>query len=111
MKKVAVLVAGAVLTFMAVPALASAMVLAALLDAAPPAAAPGAATPAARLPPAMLIAYRRAATACPGLSWTVLAAIGTVESNNGQSRLPGVSSGHNPAGAAGPLQFEPATFT
>jgi cell wall-associated NlpC family hydrolase len=58
----------------------------------------------------MGIAYRRAATACPGLSWTVLAAIGTIESNNGQSHLPGVTSGHNPAGAAGPMQFEPETF-
>jgi cell wall-associated NlpC family hydrolase len=40
----------------------------------------------------------------------VLAAIGTVESDNGQSTLPGVQSGANPAGAEGPMQFEPATF-
>jgi cell wall-associated NlpC family hydrolase len=39
-----------------------------------------------------------------------LAAIGTVESTNGQSDLPGVRSGRNPAGAVGPMQFEPATF-
>jgi hypothetical protein len=40
----------------------------------------------------------------------VLAAIGTVESDNGQSTLPGVQSGANPVGAEGPMQFEPAMF-
>ncbi len=54
--------------------------------------------------------YQRAATACPGLSWTVLAAIGTIESDNGRSSAVGVHSGANSAGAAGPMQFEPATF-
>src|ERR1700722_12209600 len=58
----------------------------------------------------MLALYTAAATSCPGLSWTVLAAIGTVESGNGTSNLPGVHSGANPAGAEGPMQFEPATF-
>jgi cell wall-associated NlpC family hydrolase len=64
-----------------------------------------------RIPPAMLALYQEAAAAsCIGLPWTVLAAIGTVESDNGQSELPGVHSGSNPAGAEGPMQFEPATF-
>jgi hypothetical protein len=40
----------------------------------------------------------------------VLAAIGTVESGNGTSDLPGVHSGANSAGAEGPMQFEPGTF-
>ncbi len=62
------------------------------------------------IPPAMLTLYQEAATTCPGLPWTVLAAIGTVESDNGQSTLPGVHSGANSAGAEGPMQFEPATF-
>ena len=44
------------------------------------------------------------------MPWTILAAIGTVESDNGQSNLPGVHSGANAAGAEGPMQFEPATF-
>jgi cell wall-associated NlpC family hydrolase len=63
-----------------------------------------------KIPPAMLTLYQQAADACPGLPWTVLAAIGTVESDNGQSDLPGVHSGANPAGAEGPMQFEPSTF-
>jgi cell wall-associated NlpC family hydrolase len=58
----------------------------------------------------MLTLYEQAATTCPGLSWTLLAAIGTVESSNGTSDLPGVHSGANSAGAEGPMQFEPATF-
>ncbi len=64
----------------------------------------------AGIPPAMLALYQQAAAVCPGLPWTVLAAIGTVESDNGQSDLPGVHSGANAAGAEGILQFEPATF-
>ncbi len=62
------------------------------------------------IPPAMLTLYQQAAVTCPGLPWTVLAAIGTVESDNGTSTLPGVSAGQNAAGAEGPMQFEPATF-
>jgi len=62
------------------------------------------------IPPAMLSLYEVAATTCPGLSWTTLAAIGTVESDNGTSTAPGVTSGANAAGAEGPMQFEPRTF-
>jgi peptidoglycan DL-endopeptidase CwlO len=40
-----------------------------------------------------------------GVPWTILAGIGTVESDNGQSTLPGVHSGANPFGAAGPMQI------
>ena len=64
----------------------------------------------AEIPPAMLTLYQQAAATCPGLPWTVLAAIGTVESDNGLSTLPGVHSGANAAGAEGFMQFEPATF-
>jgi hypothetical protein len=52
------------------------------------------------IPPAMLALYQRAATTCPGLPWSVLAAIGTVESANGTSNLPGVRHGLNYAGIA-----------
>ena len=62
------------------------------------------------IPAAMLALYEQASATCPGLSWTIVAAIGTVESDNGQSDLPGVRSGANSAGAEGPMQFEPATF-
>jgi cell wall-associated NlpC family hydrolase len=65
----------------------------------------------AAIPPAMLAIYRDAAATCPGLPWSILAAIGTIESDNGQSNLPGVHSGANSAGAEGPMQFEPATFS
>ena len=64
----------------------------------------------AQIPPAMLTLYQQAAVSCPGLPWTILAAIGTIESDNGQSNLPGVHSGANVAGAMGLMQFEPATF-
>jgi hypothetical protein len=62
------------------------------------------------IPSAMLALYQQAAAACPGLPWPILAAIGTVESDNGQSNLPGVHSGANAAGAEGLMQFEPSTL-
>jgi peptidoglycan DL-endopeptidase CwlO len=40
-----------------------------------------------------------------GIPWTILAGIGTEESDNGQSNLPGVHSGQNGFGAAGPMQI------
>lgn len=66
--------------------------------------------PVGQIPPLILALYQRAAPTCPGLPWTVLAGIGTVESANGTSNLPGVHSGANSAGAEGPMQFLPATF-
>jgi cell wall-associated NlpC family hydrolase len=62
------------------------------------------------IPPAYLALYMGAARTCPGLPWGVLAGIGEVESDHGQSTAPGVHSGANYAGAEGPMQFEPATF-
>jgi hypothetical protein len=59
----------------------------------------------ADLPPGWLALYQTGAGHCPGLSWTVLAGIGKVESDHGRARLPGVRSGWNHAGAAGPMQF------
>jgi cell wall-associated NlpC family hydrolase len=64
----------------------------------------------AQIPPAVLLLYQHAAATCPGLPWTILAAIGTVESDNDQSNLPGVHSGANSAGAEGMMQFLPTTF-
>jgi hypothetical protein len=45
-----------------------------------------------------------AARYCPGLSWTVLAAIGQIESADGQN------VGPSTAGALGPMQFLPSTW-
>ena len=45
-----------------------------------------------------------AALYCPGLSWTVLAAIGQIESGDGQNMGPST------AGALGPMQFLPSTW-
>ena len=65
----------------------------------------------AGIPPQYLMWYMDAAQTCPGLPWAVLAGIGKVESDHGRSPLPGVHSGANSAGAEGPMQFEPATFS
>ncbi|WP_329555257.1 C40 family peptidase [Streptomyces sp. NBC_00696] len=62
------------------------------------------------IPPDYLALYMDAAGTCPGLQWSVLAAIGKVESDHGRSPLPGVHSGTNEAGARGPMQFLLATF-
>jgi hypothetical protein len=45
-----------------------------------------------------------AADYCPGLSWTVLAAIGQIESDEG------ANDGPSSAGALGPMQFLPSTW-
>jgi hypothetical protein len=62
-------------------------------------------TARADIPASYLRHYQRAARRCPGLPWTVLAGVGKVESDHGRARLPGVRSGANPAGAAGPMQL------
>jgi cell wall-associated NlpC family hydrolase len=63
------------------------------------------------IPVDYLALYTDAAATCPGLDWTLLAAIGKIETNHGRSNLPGVHSGTNSAGAAGPMQFLAPTFT
>jgi hypothetical protein len=55
-------------------------------------------------PNSYLELYKASATRCPGLSWTVLAAIGQVESSHGRN------NGPSSAGALGPMQFMPATW-
>ena len=54
--------------------------------------------------------YQAAAATCPGLPWSVLAAIGNFETDHGRSNAPGVHSGANFAGAKGPMQFLSGTF-
>jgi hypothetical protein len=57
------------------------------------------------IPPQLLPVYQTAADSCPGLPWSVLAAIGKVETDHARSTAPGVRSGANFAGAAGPMQI------
>lgn len=64
----------------------------------------------ASIPSDYLALYRSAASSCPGLSWSVLAGIGSIESDHGRSTAAGVGSGANGAGAQGPMQFLPTTF-
>jgi hypothetical protein len=58
----------------------------------------------ARIPAGYLRLYRAAASTCRGLPWTVLAAIGTVETGNG------ADTSTSSKGAMGPMQFLPSTF-
>jgi hypothetical protein len=62
-------------------------------------------TPAVGHPGSYLQLFKdSAARYCPGMSWTVLAAIGQIESGDGQNEGP------SSAGALGPMQFEPSTW-
>jgi len=70
----------------------------------------GAATDGLAVPASWVTLERGAAATCPGLGWSLLGAIGRVESDSGRSRFPGVTSGANAYGAEGPMQFEQATF-
>jgi hypothetical protein len=57
-----------------------------------------------QIPADYLALYEAAAGRCPGLPWTVLAAVGTVETDNG------ANTATSTAGAQGPMQFEPGTW-
>jgi membrane-bound lytic murein transglycosylase B len=56
------------------------------------------------IPAAFQADYQAAAKTCPGLTWTLLAGIGQVESGHGRD------NGPSSAGALGPMQFLPGTF-
>jgi len=61
--------------------------------------------PTTGVPSSYLNLYKAsAAKYCPGMSWTVLAAIGEIESGNG------ANEGPSSAGALGPMQFLPSTW-
>ena len=62
-------------------------------------------TPGSGRPSTYLQLFRAsAARYCPGMSWTVLAAIGQIESGDGSNMGP------SSAGALGPMQFLPSTW-
>jgi hypothetical protein len=66
---------------------------------------PIASVPSSGLPSTYLELFKAsAARYCPGLSWTVLAAIGQIESADG------TNVGPSSAGALGPMQFLPSTW-
>jgi len=60
--------------------------------------------------PARYLTLYRDAGARYGIPWNVLAAVGKAESDHGRDTSPGITHGTNPAGAAGPMQFMPATW-
>jgi hypothetical protein len=61
--------------------------------------------PTSGVPSSYLMLYQESAKEyCPGLSWTVLAAIGEIESGDG------ANVGPSSAGALGPMQFLPSTW-
>jgi peptidoglycan DL-endopeptidase CwlO len=66
-------------------------------------AQPAASSAAASIPPSYLADFKAAGTRY-GIPWTVLAAIGEVESGDGQN------DGPSSMGALGPMQFEPSTW-
>jgi len=66
-----------------------------------PSSAAGLDIPAAYLP----LYHQAVAARCPKYPAMLLAAIGKVETDHGRSGLPGVASGQNEAGAAGPMQI------
>ncbi|WP_131742884.1 C40 family peptidase [Actinomadura roseirufa] len=72
-------------------------------------AQPVAANDAKAIPANYLDLYKKAGKDY-GIPWNVLAGIGKVETGHGTSKLPGVSSGENYAGAGGPMQFLAPTF-
>jgi len=67
-------------------------------------------TALADIPADYLTHYLQAAHTCPGLDWTILAAIGKIESDHGRSTLSGVTNGENHAGAGGPMQILQSTW-
>lgn len=81
-----------------------ATVLVAGVQAAAPAPLTATSAAAHDIPAGYLALYQQAAQRCPGLSWTVLAGVGKVESNHGRNTAP------SSAGAVGPMQFEPAAW-
>jgi cell wall-associated NlpC family hydrolase len=60
-------------------------------------------TATSQIPAAYLTLYQAAADRCP-MTWTILAAVGQVESDQGRD------TATSSAGAVGPMQFEPATW-
>lgn len=74
------------------------------------ASSPASAAASRALVPELYLRLYRDAADRYGLDWAIVAAIGEAESDHGRAALPGVRSGRNPSGAAGPVQFVQATW-
>ena len=66
---------------------------------------PGVSTEAANSIPAIYLKWFQKVGLQYSISWTILAGIGKVESDDGRTTLTGVMSGSNNFGAAGPMQI------
>ena len=66
---------------------------------------PGVSSAAANSIPSNYLTWYRKVGQQYSVPWTVLAGIGKVESDHGRTTLPGVTSGANAFGAAGPMQI------
>jgi peptidoglycan DL-endopeptidase CwlO len=66
---------------------------------------PSVSTAAANSIPSNYLKWFQKAGLQYNISWTVLAGIAKVESNDGRTTLPGVNNGSNSFGAAGPMQI------
>ena len=110
---VAIVLAGLLVTAVAVVPMAmiggGAMLFAAGVGCPSPASSktgqPAATTAAHNSIPANYLALFQKVGQQDGVPWVILAGIGKVESDDGQSNLPGVHSGQNGFGAAGPMQI------
>ena len=97
--------AGALLLVVVLLSAAASAVVSALTAPLEDVASTGFTDAAGEIPSRMFGLYHQAAAGCPGLSWSVLAGIGKVESDHGRAHVQ-VSV----AGALGPMQMLPTTF-
>lgn len=93
-----------VLALIAVPLILVAMIAGAITAVLASSSSDPSQSAVADIPPRYLQLYQTTGQTC-GVDWAILAAIGKVESDHGRSREPGVTSGSNSAGAAGPMQI------
>ncbi len=111
MAKIAVTAIGAIIALIAIIAAAVSGVVSAVLGGGDSAASSQPSPAAlADIPGNYLALYQQAAATCPGLDWSIVAAVGKVETDHGRLIAPGVHNGENFAGAAGPMQFLQPTF-
>ncbi|WP_243793801.1 M23 family metallopeptidase [Saccharopolyspora gloriosae] len=110
MAKIAITTISAIFALITIITAAVAGVVSAVLGAANTASSQPSPAALADIPGNYLALYQQAAVTCPGLDWSVVAAVGKVETDHGRLNAPGVHGGANFAGAGGPMQFLQDTF-